>query len=284
MRRFPAWRPSTPAARPALTLLTAVAVGLAAGGCTASAPRARGTAPPATFSVATGNTTPTPAMTPIDSHVCSVTVVRHPAAGPLQPEGRWKPDSDAISDEAVTVTRGRDADICPGELPPKPYCDEAVPWTGLGVDALAHASGAQSWTSSTVPGPDARPAGAEPDPSRVPRTLTYTVMRPKPGHELRIGPILLAGAAACARTTSQRVGNATVLRGPMLAQSLEPDSGPPLPRTLLVVIRRDGAGWAQLEGPAWAEHDIDSAEQALRAALDRYCSSCSASGRTSPPS
>ncbi|WP_343990794.1 hypothetical protein [Terrabacter terrae] len=210
-----------------------------------------------------------PQMTPVDPLKCSTTTVRGPWSGPVKVEGRWRPDPDALPDETVTVTRGPDADSCPGDLPPEPDCAQAVPWTGLSVDALVHASAAQRWVSSAVPGPDGRRSGAPGDPHRVPRTMTYTVMTPRPGGGLAIGPALAAGASACADTTARTVGGTTLLRGTTVDRWAPTTGAPPTTATFLAVIDPRGVAWAQLGGPAWPRRDIDSAAAALRDALAR---------------
>lgn len=257
-----------------------LAAGLAAGGCTATAagPPASGAAsfvsavaPASPVRVASsGRVAPAPQMTPVDPLRCSTTTVRGPGSGPLRIDGRWRPDPDALPDETVTVTRGPDADSCAGNLPPQPYCSQAIPWTGLSVDALVHASGAQRWVSSAVPGPDGRGgAGAPRDPYRVPRSMTYTVMTPRPGGRLAIGPALTAGASACASTTARTAGGVTVLRGTTVDRWAPATGGPPTTATFIAVIGPSGVAWAQLGGPAWPEQDIESALAALRAALAR---------------
>lgn len=208
-------------------------------------------------------------MTPVDAQKCSYTTVRGPGSGPVQVEGRWRPDPDALPDETVTVTRGPDADSCPGELPPKPDCAQAIPWTGLSVDALVHASGVQRWVSSSVPGPAGPGPGVAQDADPIPRTMTYTVMTPPPGGRLAIGPALVAGAAACASTTESRTGGVTWLRGTIVDRWAPATGGAPRAAGFLAVIGPDGAAWALLGGPPWPAGDVDSAADALEGALAR---------------
>ena len=245
---------------------------LAAAGCTATAaapPGGRSSSASAVDTAAGRQLPAAPQMTPVEPLKCSTTTVRGPWSGPVEVEGRWRPDPDALPDETVTVTRGPDADSCAGDLPPQPYCSQAIPWTGLSVDALLHASGAQRWVSSAVPGPDGRRSGAPRDPHRVPRTMTYTVMTPRPGGRLAIGPALAAGAAACANTTESRAGSTTVLRGTSVDRWAPATGGPPSTATFLAVIGPDGTAWALLGGQAWPARDIESATLALEAALAR---------------
>ncbi|MEW1952516.1 hypothetical protein [Terrabacter sp. NPDC080008] len=251
--------------------LVALVVAGATAGCTGAVARTSpptSAQPPATVADTRAGT-PGPQMTPVDAAKCSTTTVRGPGSGPLQVDGRWRPDPDALPDETVTVTRGPDADTCPGELPPQPFCSQAIPWTGLSVDALVHASGMERWVSSSVPGPDGRRPGAPPDPRRVPRTLTYTVMTPPPGGRLAIGPALVAGAAACADTTESRAGSGTRLRGTVVDRWAPATDGAPRAAGFLAVVGPDGVGWALLGGPPWSGRDVDSAQAALETALAR---------------
>lgn len=265
----------------------AVAVALGTAGCTGTAarpspptpvPRPPSVAAPDTGTSAPGpralQTPETPQMTPVDAQKCSTTTVRGSGSGPLRIDGRWRPDPDALPDETVTVTRGPDAGSCPGDLPPKPDCSQAIPWTGLSVDALVHASGVQRWVSSSVPGPDDRRPGVAPGPDRAARTLTYTVMTPPRGGRLAIAPALVAGAAACASTTASTAAGATLLRGTVVDRWAPATGGAPRTAGFLAVLSPEGAAWALLGGPPWQDRDVDSAEAALQAALAR-----SASGR-----
>lgn len=249
----------------------AVGVGLAVPGCTGTAvrPSPPTSGPTQATAADTGTGSPGPQMTPVDAQKCSTTTVRGSGSGPLRVEGRWRPDPDALPDETVTVTRGPDADSCPGELPPKPDCAQAIPWTGLSVDALVHASGVQRWVSSSVPGPDGRRPGTAQDPDRVPRTLTYTVMTPPRGGRLAIGPALVAGADACANTTESTAGGVTRLRGIVVDRWAPATGGTPRTAGFLAVIGPAGAAWALLGGPPWQGRDVDSAAAALEAALVR---------------
>lgn len=273
-----------------LAAAVAAAVALGTAGCTGTAGRPSPPTPvPRPRSVAaldTGTTAPgpqgprgpqtpeTPQMTPVDAQKCSTTTVRGSGSGPLRIDGRWRPDPDALPDETVTVTRGPDAGSCPGDLPPKPDCSQPIPWTGLSVDGLVHASGVQRWVSSSVPGPDDRRPGVAPGPDRAARTLTYTVMTPPPGGRLAIGPALVAGAAACASTTESTAAGATLLRGTVVDRWAPATGGAPRTAGFLAVLGPEGAAWALLGGPPWQGRDVDSAEAALRVALAR-----SASGR-----
>lgn len=261
--------------RPAAFVLSAgLGLALAAGGCTTTA------GPPTNLSSSTspvatdapGSTPAAPLMTPVDSLRCSTTTVRGSGSGPLRVDGRWDPDPGALPDETVTVTRGPDADSCPGDLPTRPDCAQAIPWTGLSVDALVHASGVQRWVSSSVPGPTDRRTGAVQDPHRVARTLTYTVMTPPAGGRLAIGPALLAGAAACANTTASTTAGVTLLRGTVVDRWAPATGGAPRTAGFLAVIGPDGAAWALLGGPTWPGRDVDSAAGALQAALARTAS------------
>lgn len=271
--------------RPATSVLAfGLSLALAAGGCTTTVAGPAKTRPSSTTATtsptaaagsaggaAGGAAPPVPLMTPVDRLRCSTTTVRGSGSGPLRVEGRWRPDPGALPDETVTVTRGPDADSCPGELPPEPDCAQAIPWTGLSVDALVHASGVQRWVSSSVPGPDA-PRPSAPDQGGLARTLTYTVMTPPPGSRLAIGPALLAGAAACANTTVRTEAGVTVLRGTVVDRWAPATGGAPRAAGFIAVISPGGVGWALLGGPAWPGHDVDSASAALQAAIVRSAS------------
>lgn len=266
-----------------LAAAVAVAVALGTAGCTGTAARpAPPTSAPGPTSVAGPGTAASPLgrqgpqapqMTPVDAQKCSTTTVRGSGSGPLRIDGRWRPDPDALPDETVTVTRGPDAGSCPGDLPPKPDCSQAIPWTGLSVDALVHASGVQRWVSSSVPGPDDRRPGVAPGPDRAARTLTYTVMTPPRGGRLAIGPALVAGAAACASTTESTAAGATLLRGTVVDRWAPATGGAPRTAGFLAVLSPEGIAWALLGGPPWQGRDVDSAEAALQAALARSASS-----------
>lgn len=221
---------------------------------------------------------PNPQMTRIDEPVCTTTRSDDPATGPLRLEGLWAadPSPSAPWSEVITVTRGKGAESCAGELPPDAYCDQVTPWTGLSIDALVHATGAQTYITADVPGPDPRARADRRDPDVSPRSMTYSLMTASSGRPLTIASALRVGAVKCAGARVSTMPGGAVLEGGLRDYTAIPYGKPAPYMTFLAVILADGAAWASLQGSRWSQSDIDRATNALRRALDASCDICAA--------
>ncbi len=169
----------------------------------------------------------------------------------------------ALSDPAEVVPGPDAADPrrCPGELPPEPLCDAAVPWSGLDYDAFLTASGARRAVAGyllTMP----PQAGNEAPPESSPgtRVVTYQLLDLVAADPGGVVDFLERAFRVCAGARPSTVAGAEALVG-----TARSDHGA---GSSQVVLLRSGAHvvWAQLDGSGWEK---GPREHALRVLVDR---------------
>ncbi|MEO7751792.1 MAG: hypothetical protein ABIS35_00110 [Terracoccus sp.] len=168
----------------------------------------------------------------------------------------------AAPDEVLPGPDAADPRRCPGELPPEPLCDEAVPWSGLDYDAFLTASGARRAVSGyLLTAPPQAGNEAPPESSPGTRVVTYQLLDLVAGDPGGVVVHLERALRACADARPSTVTGADALIG-----TTRSDHGA---GSSQVVLLRRGTHvvWAQLDGSGWEKGQREHALRVLVARL-----------------
>jgi hypothetical protein len=153
---------------------------------------------------------------------------------------------------------GGDPVRCPGELPPEPYCTEALPWTGLGFGAFVTASGAERAVDGfllTMP-PQADKA-APPESIPGTRVVSYRLVDLPPGDPRGLGDYLDRSFRTCAKARDGVRAGAVALVGTVPSEYGASSAE--------VVLMRRGTHllWATFDGGGWRKGEQQRAAAVL---------------------
>jgi hypothetical protein len=207
-------------------------------------------------------TQPDPGMTAIEEAArCTIRRPLDGAVGAVPGDAVFPGAAAGLISEPFEVIQGPDGGDpvrCPGELPPEPYCTEALPWTGLGFGAFVTASGAERAVDGfllTMP-PQADKA-APPESIPGTRVVSYRLVDLPPGDPRGLGDYLDRSFRTCAKARDGVRAGAVALVGTVPSEYGASSAE--------VVLMRRGTHllWATFDGGGWRKGEQQRAAAVL---------------------